>query len=178
MLTAEYVKDAFQYDAQTGLLTWRVRPRSHFRSDRGWRTANSQNAGKVVKSGSSGDGYVRVCLDNKQYLAHRLAWLITHGEWPAGQIDHVNGKRSDNRLENLRDIPGEENQRNMRRFRSNTSGQVGVNFFKPANMWRAYINIEGKRSELGYFKEFDEAVAARKCAERRFGFHENHGRPA
>lgn len=120
------------------------------------------------------DGYVRVRINNISYRAHRVIWLITYGEWPEGQIDHINGVKDDNRIENLRAVSVTGNQQNQHVRVDNTSGVTGVIFDR--GYWTAKIRANGKRIHLGCFKSLEEAAAARKAAERLYGFHPNHGR--
>lgn len=91
-------------------------------------------------------------------------------------IDHINGVKSDNRISNLRDVPHDENQRNRCAPKCNSSGVVGVCRDKETGKWQSYISRDGERFNLGRFNDSDAAVAARKSAERLYGFHENHGR--
>lgn len=81
------------YDAATGAMNWRA-------------------SGKAA--GSFDGRRVRIVIDGERYMAHRLAWLYVHGEWPRHQIDHINGDPRDNRLANLRDVPAATNNQNRR----------------------------------------------------------------
>lgn len=129
------------------------------------------------KIGYLQSGYVVVTLKGRQYLAHRLIWFLQFGYFPA-QLDHINGNRRDNRLINLREVSVAENNRNMCRRKDNASGCTGVDFERGVQKWRAQIAVRGKDICLGRFNDFADAVTARKAAERQYGFHENHGRPA
>jgi hypothetical protein len=60
---------------------------------------------------SNGFGYLRITVLGKSYYAHRLAWFYMNGEWP-DQIDHINGIKSDNRIENLRNVTVQQNNQN------------------------------------------------------------------
>ncbi len=106
--------------------------------------------------------------------AHRVAWAVHYGRWPEASIDHINGVRDDNRLFNLREAPDGANDRNRKRPRGNRSGVVGV--FRRNGKWCARITYRQCSYSLGRFATKEAAAAARKAAERRFGFHENHGR--
>ncbi|MCK1783382.1 HNH endonuclease [Pseudomonas sp. TNT11] len=119
------------------------------------------------------DGYLRVKINNVLFRVHRVIWLITFGEWPKGQIDHINGIRDDNRIENLRDVTVQGNQRNQHIRTDNSSGVPGVRLEN--GKWRVRIKIDGKYICVGRFQNFDSAVAARKDAEAIYGFHPNHG---
>lgn len=147
-LTAERLRELLRYDSETGEFHWRGgegRPR------------------KKTKAGCKDkDGYIRIKVDQRLYAAHRLAWLYVHGEWPKHTIDHKNCVRSDNRIENLRDITREANMQNVKSApRSNkSSGLLGASWHKAAGDWRANIAVNGKKRHLGRFDTAEEAHAA------------------
>ena len=123
----------------------------------------------------NGAGYLELSIRGKKFLQHRVAWFIMTGTWPV-EVDHINGVTTDNRAVNLRSVSHQSNQRNMKLFRSNTSGHTGVRWNKINNKWRAVIVVDAKEINLGSFLKLDDAIKARKLAEQKFGFHENHGR--
>lgn len=177
-LSPEYLKTCLIYDPESGGLEWRVRPEDHFSG--GAKTPaheaaiwNSKYAGKPAFANPSSDGYRRTSVSGRKLLAHRVAWALHFGAWPGGEIDHINGVRHDNRMANLRCVDRQENARNL----SVTSGESrGVYWYAPTSRWVSKIYNAGKMLHLGYFKSRDDAVAARRAAERKYGFHENHGR--
>jgi hypothetical protein len=120
-----------------------------------------------------GEGYLTVSLGGKEYLAHRLIWLMKQGYWPY-QIDHVDHNRSNNAWSNLREVLGQDNQKNMSKKRSNSSGVTGVRIL-PTGKFCAYIMVNRKQISLGSYDVLEEAVHARSLAEQRYGFHPNHG---
>ncbi len=152
----------------------------HSTGDLIWVKPNSRNVkpGDIAGCVCPSQGYRLIGLKNKHYLGHRLAWMLYTGAWPVGQIDHINGCRSDNRIINLRDVGQIENGRNQRMPSSNTSGVVGVSWCKSKRKWSARIKVDRKQKNLGYFDSLDEAAKVRKKSEKHFGFHENHGKPA
>lgn len=162
-MTQELLKTYLDYSPDTGLFTWKV------------QKSNIIKIGQVAGHVSSG-GYVCIALNRKIYKAHRLAWLYVYGIWPKGEIDHINGQHSDNRLENLRDATKIENMRNMPMQKSNTSGVVGVNFSKKRGKWIARIATNDTRLYLGAYSVFEDACNARKRAEVLYDYHKNHGR--
>lgn len=156
MLTANRARDIFEYNPETGIFIKKI---------------ESIEVGSITEY-----GYMRISVDGKHYLLHRIAWLIMTGDWPTDQIDHINGNRSDNRWINLRQADNKENSRNQSLRSTNKSGVVGVNWIQKLNKWRAQITVDGKPIHLGVFSEISDAKDARKKAEKNFGFHENHGR--
>lgn len=105
-----------------------------------------------------------------------LAWLYCFAEFPDGHLDHINHDRSDNRLDNLREVTYLENQRNRTRSKNNTSGTTGVYWSADRNRWRVSISINNKTKHLGSHINKEDAVAAREAANIKYGFHENHGK--
>mgnify|MGYP001168866129 CR=1 FL=1 len=156
------------YKPETGLLYWKHRASA----PKEW---NSRYAGQQAFTSDDGSGYRVGAINNKNTRAHRVIWKIMHDEEPE-QIDHINGDRSDNRIENLRAVINADNGRNQKLRVSNSSGVMGVGFCKRAGKWRVRITINGKDKHLGIYKSYSEAVAARLTAEKLHGFHENHGR--
>lgn len=151
-----------KYEPETGVLTWV--PRTGKWSSR-W---NSRYAGKQAGY-MDAHGYRAVKLLDRAYLAHRVAWAMTHGEWPEC-VDHLNGNRSDNRLANLRSVSRKMNQRNQKMHSTNTSGRTGVCWAKKSQKWIATIKVDGRQTHLGYYENFDDAVIAREAAEQKYGF--------
>lgn len=160
----EYIKHHFDTDLieSDGRFVWNVR---------GHGITVGREAGTI-----NATGYRLINISGKLRSAHRLVWLWIHKEFPKNQIDHINGNKLDNRIPNLRDVTGQENSKNQKIYKRNTSGYMGVYWIKNRNMWRAKIYCNKKQIHLGYYKEFDDAVEARKEAERNYGFHPNHGR--
>tara|TARA_R110000787_G_C13214591_1_gene425541 strand:+ start:101 stop:640 length:540 start_codon:yes stop_codon:yes gene_type:complete len=174
MIDPETLRKLLHYNPDTGLLVWKARTADVHKNDRGRRIFNTRFAGTQTFTADDGGGYRRGMIFGAQYLAHRVAWAITHGEWPV-QIDHVNRLKHDNRLSNLRNVTHQENLLNKSLYESNTSGNVGVSWFKRTGKWVAKIGHNTKVIHLGYFHDKADAIAARKAAEVKYGYHENHG---
>lgn len=175
---ASIVRDLFDYDG--GSLSWRERPRSDFTSDGAWKRSNTRRAGKLVGSKLGEDGYIRVNITIKNRLykvfAHRLVWAWHHGRWPHDLLDHIDQDKSNNAIENLREVCQAENHKNRPLQKNNRSGVTGVYWDKGRNKWHAYIKYNKKYIGLGRFVCFGQAIKARKEAQIKAGFHENHGR--
>jgi len=159
-ITQKRLKELFSYSEVTGLFT-RINKTSRFKS--------GTVAGFLRK-----DGYVQIKVDYVNYLAHRLAWIYVSGEIPAGEIDHVNHKRSDNAISNLRDVSRLENSKNLSASK-NGSGATGVRFLQTRSKYVASISDAGRVVFLGHFDNHQDAAHARKIAENKYGYHENHG---
>jgi hypothetical protein len=178
MITQKYLKECLHYDPDTGLFTWAIRPEGHFKTLRdcnAWNTRYSKTeAGGHQKRRHA--VYRIIGLNDASWLAHRLAWLYTYGEFPKDQIDHKDGDGTNNRITNLRDVSNQENHKNISKPSSNKSGCIGVHFESRRGKWRAGIKTGTRQKHLGYFTDIEEAVEVRKAAELEFGYHENHGR--
>jgi HNH endonuclease len=168
-LTAEVVRDLLAYDPDTGVLRWLPRKNSHF---------NGRFADKPAFTAIDGKGYHHGSLLRQSHRAHRVAWLVHYGVWPSGEIDHIDGDRTNNRISNLRDVSRTENGKNLRRRSDNVSGSVGVWFDVRRQKFTAQIKVGADRKHLGYFETLNAAIAARKVAEVESGYHANHGRAA
>lgn len=121
-------------------------------------------------------GYVRFRHATGNLYVHRLIWELFNGAIPDGmQIDHINGDRADNRIENLRLVTQQSNLRNARMRDSNRTGITGVTRL-PSGRFRARIGDKGRTIYLGNFDSELSARNARKAAEERLGYHANHGR--
>jgi len=152
-ISAQAARDALVYDPTTGAFVWRI--------------ARGQAKVGFIAGCKLSDGYWCITLHGKQRMAHRLAWLHFHGAWPVGQIDHINGIRSDNRIKNLRDVTPGINRQNMRRARSNNStGLLGVSFDR--GRFRALIQVAGVQKHLGCFDTAELAHAAYVYAKRTY----------
>lgn len=139
----ETLKKHVAYDPSTGEFTWRVSNRGHRRAG---DPAGSHNA----------YGYRRIKIAQRTYLAHRLAWAFLTGGWPSAEIDHVNGKRDDNRAVNLREATRQPNCQNV--------PGAGVRFEPDRGKWLARICVNGRQKNLGRFDTRGAAEAAYAAA--------------
>ncbi len=150
----------YHYDPETGVIT--------------------KPNGKPMGTSRNGCGYINgaiYCGRTYSIAQHIIAWAWMTGTWPEETdqfIDHINGERDDNRWGNLRLVTRQEQNQNLALSKRNNSGQVGVCWYKRKQQWHVRIG----HNHIGYFNDFNAAVAARKAAERQYGFHANHGRMA
>ncbi len=152
-ITEQSLRNALNYDADTGIFLW----------------AKKCGRGRIgsVAGSISNNGYRSICVYGKHYKAHRLAWLYMNGEFPRNQIDHIDGNRDNNRIENLRDVTKVLNMQNQRKpQRSNTSGFLGVSWQKSRSRWEARIAAFGVQHFLGTYKTAEEANTAYLVAKR------------
>jgi len=174
ILSQTELKLLFDYDPESGALTWRNRPVEHFKSRQSFLAWNARFPGKTAGC-INNQGYLQVRINGSLFKAHRIIYKIIHGTEPP-EIDHINGARDCNCASNLRAATGKINQKNQRLPSNNTSGCIGVGWNKRDNKWVASINAEGTRKHLGYFDDKQGAINARQGAEIEYGFHPNHGK--
>jgi hypothetical protein len=162
-ISAQLVRSLFEYNAETGALTWKV--------SRG----NRIKIGDAVRNIDS-KGYLRVTIGQRQYRAHRIVWLYVNGKFPAGHLDHVNCDRTDNRLANLRECDAQQNVANRRLNKNNTTGFKGVSLVTGGSSYMAGITYNRRRIHLGCFPTAEEAHAAYVAAAAKlFGDYANSG---
>lgn len=155
IISQKELHDLLSYDEETGVFRW--------------KKSRSQRV-KVGNEVGSWDlyGYKTVRLDGRSYKLHRLAWFYVFGVWPAGDIDHMNGIRSDNRLSNLRDVPRKTNLENQTKVtaRPTETGLIGAYYDKAKNVFYSRISQFNKSIYLGTFQTADEAHQAYLKAKR------------
>lgn len=150
-LTQKRLRELLRYNANTGEFTNRV--------------ARGGIKAGAVAGHTHRDGYVRISVDGRDYKAHRLAWIYVHGVPPVADIDHRDGNRGNNSIDNLRDVPRAVNTQNRHGARKDsTCGYLGVGRSGPK--WRASIQLDGHKRYLGTFPSPELAHAAYLAAKR------------
>lgn len=145
-ISFERVNELLSYSASTGVFCWKVQ--------HGRKCTKGSVAGGLNKK-----GYWMIAIDGVQYMAHRLAWLISTGQMPENEIDHKNGFKSDNRIDNLRDVCHSANMQNQTQAPSNsTSGLLGVS--RRGARWRSQIKVSGQKIHIGTFDTAEAAYEA------------------
>lgn len=125
---------------------------------------HSNNIGKPAGTISS-KGYIKIQVNGKMYSAHRMIYQLIHSIdllSPRIQIDHIDGNKQNNNPNNLRIATNQENQRNVKIQKNNTSGFKGVTYEKNRNKWKASISNGSRRINLGRFNSPEEAHVAYK----------------
>lgn len=176
IISHELLRQLVRFCPESGKYFWNVRPRSMFNSEGQWKFWNAKYADRETFTSLDGRGYCQCVILARHYNAHRVIWFYHTGEWPEGEIDHINGVPADNRIENLRVVTSTQNSKNIRRRRDNLSGITGVSWNPLTKTWRVRISDNRKQIEVGSFADKASAVAARKAAEEKFNYHPNHGR--
>jgi len=146
------INEKLSYNPDTGVLVWKANTR--------WTKAGH-------KAGTLCGGYVKISINGIIIPAHRIALAITTGAWPFGEIDHINGDKSDNRLSNLREVTHQQNCMNRAKARNNKSGFVGVSWHSAAKKWQCHLSIGGKGVYLGLFESPEDAHNAYKEAAKK-----------
>lgn len=143
MITQELIADCFEY--KDGLLYWKgvTHPNKQSLMDK--------PAGSIHKT-----GYRHITWMGKVHKAHRLIFMLHHGYLPP-EVDHINGDRQDNRIENLRAADRSQNQCNRDVLANNTSGYAGVSWHKKSQSWLVRVMKNGKTVVNKYFKDLELA---------------------
>lgn len=143
MITQQLVAECFEH--RDGKLYWKkvAHPNKQY--------LVGQEAGSIHQT-----GYRHITWLGKVQKAHRLIFMLHHGYLPP-EVDHINGDRSDNRIENLRAADRSQNQCNRGLLASNTSGYSGVSWHRKSKLWLVRVMKHGKTKTVGYFKDLEFA---------------------
>jgi hypothetical protein len=177
-ITPELLRQLLDYDPETGVLTWKPRPKSLFASDGAYKRFHTLYEGKAAGSlwtSQSGGKYLQVRVLKTLLKAHRVAWAIHYGEWPSQCIDHIDGDGMNNRISNLRDVDHRTNLKNCKRWDNQNKTHAGVSQTNERT-FVAYIGGKKYRKHLGSFRTYAEAVQARLSAEKELGYSSTHGK--
>lgn len=161
-LTQEILKSQLKYNPTTGEFFRIARPKG-----------SSVPMG-LIKVKPTENGYMRIRILGKKYMAHRLAHLYMEGNWP-DQIDHADRDRFNNKWDNLSASSNLDNRKNQSLRQSNNTGVTGVIWNSKRKRYVARVTHNYKQHWLGQFENIEDAIAARKAANIKFKFHKNHG---
>lgn len=174
----DYLDECLDYNPETGCFTWKVRPVNHFVSIHWHKVWNAKYAGKPAGnewSSFKGKKYLRIAINKKHYKAHRLAFVMMGVNIDDVEVDHDDGNGLNNKWSNIFKSDRCSNMQNSRKRSDNTSGATGVTWHAPNKTWKARIYVNKKEKCIGYFKNKDDAIAARMEASRLYGYNKNHG---
>jgi HNH endonuclease len=160
-IDSKSLHEMFEY--RDGLLLWKT--------DRARRKVRAGDEASHIKA----TGYKYTCFNYKQYRTHRLIYCMFHGFMPE-YIDHIDGNKLNNKIENLRGCTKAQNSYNRKAPKTNSSGHKNVCFYKRYNKWRSYIDVHGKKITGGYFDTIEDAViSATNLRQQHHGEFANHG---
>jgi hypothetical protein len=159
--------ELFEYKREHGILIWKKITSN--------RAKVGDQVGNVMIT-KSGLKYLQTSVDKNRLQVHRIIWFIERGRWPTHEIDHIDGNGLNNKIENLRDVPGLQNMKNLTKRKDNSSGTTGVYWHKGASKWLVQAQVNGRYIYGGLHSSLEEAINHRKTLSDSYGFHENHGR--
>lgn len=165
-ITPEFVRGYLREEG--GRYFFRERTDRYFSGEITRELWNRKYAGKQIGISINAKGYHCLHVARKTIMLHSLVWMLHYGEWPKHSIDHINGNRLDNRIVNLRDVPQTINNHNSF-HKCNTTGVRGVSWLPKDKLWRARFRLHKFTHLDKCFKSFDDAVAARRTFEEKFG---------
>lgn len=148
LLSHADLTELLDYDPATGLFRWKV------------RASNRVRIGDIAGN-KTWHGYWTIYIRGENYLAHRLAWFFTHGQWPDAEIDHIDRTPLNNRIANLRLVSSSQNKMNSRPKKGKRCARKGVYVHREKPLrYRARITVYGVTRHLGVFATEEEAYAA------------------
>lgn len=156
-MSYELLDELVNYDPSTGTFTWKNRGSHLFKNNRLQKAFNNRFANKQCFTTKDKFNYLRGTINYKSVLAHRLAWLLVHKEWPELYLDHIDGNGSNNKINNLRLATAQENQRN-RKTTLGSSKYKGVYYCNTSKRWVASVTVDYRRVFSSYHKTEEEAV--------------------
>jgi hypothetical protein len=159
-LLQDELKSIFEYDPMSGTLRW--------------KEGRSNMVKGSIAGCTHGSGYKVVTIKSKMHKVHRVIWIMLFGQIPDKFfLDHINGNKADNRLENLRLATNSQNQQNRPAPKNSSSGYRGVNWHKQADKWMARICHNNKRITIGFFDTAEQAYEAYKTEAKKLFSHAN-----
>ena len=139
-----------------------------------WKISPAQNVPVGRQAGyETSLGYRMIRFNKQSYFEHTLIFILFNDYRPT-EIDHINGIRNDNRIENLREATSSQNQYNTKLLKRNTSGVKGVNWHKTSKKWEVRIGVNNKRICLGVYDDIE--LAELVAQEARHKYHQEFAR--
>lgn len=156
-LTQDELKRVIEYNPDTGEFYWRVKASKNIAVGSLAGSVNAQN-------------YWQIRLYGKVWLGHRLAWVYVFGRWPS-QIDHIDRDRRNNRISNLREVSGTDNQLNRGIQANNKTGHRGIHYSDRRREYVLQLSLKGTRVHCSYHKDIEDAVLVRdRVATQIYGY--------
>lgn len=172
----EYVRKCFNYEPDTGILRWsEERPKEDFKSKESYTRYLKHKVGTIAGSPrkvTENLTYQYLSIHSTHIYAHHIVWFLEHGKWPDPMLDHIDGDGSNNRLSNLRECVSKDNQKNTKKYKSNSSGVTGVSWAGGRKYFTAYIG----QDNLGCCLTLFEACCRRKAEEIKRNYSERNGK--
>ena len=176
-LSADFLRTLYTLEEPVGILRHKQRSVSMFKDGKKFSAQgmcdhwNGRYAGKIVNPNAIAYPRTGIQMPDGRWIrvfVHNIIWCMRYGEWPTKTVDHVNRNPLDNRKENHRLASSDQQGQNRSMMKSNTSGVTGVVFHSRDKKWQATIMVKGKAIRLYYGDNFEDAIAARKQAEREY----------
>ena len=158
--TIEELREYLDYDPETGVLRWKKPPRQGIRH------------GQAIGGSLNGEGYGQLGFRGTKFLAHRVSFALHHGRWPLPCCDHIDGDKSNNRADNLRECSLSENQHNAKISRANTTGAKGVR--RSGSGYLAGARINGVEHCKYFSRLIDAADYVKQLREQLHGEFARH----
>lgn len=175
----ETCRKIFDVNPSTGEIYWRPRTLEMFSHckfpKRAFKVWTKNWSGKRALKTANNEMYLSGEYLGVSYKSHQIIWLYVNRCWP-DNIDHIDGNRQNNSIENLRNVTKAENARNQKRRKDNSSGFTGVYWREDKQMWQGGFRYNKKQQHVGYFESLEECVKEVKRQREEKGFHKNHGR--
>ena len=160
MLTQKEVKKYLDYNPDTGIFKWKI-------------SIGVAKPNKIAGHKNTFN-YIEIRIKGKSYKAHRLVWLYMYGEFPKKFIDHINRKKDDNRICNLRDADAKLNSNNRLLPKSKNKTITGIQGIYYDKRCRRYM-VRICRSSFGQYADINEAKKVRNKLEKKYKELTNNG---
>ncbi|WP_347140814.1 HNH endonuclease signature motif containing protein [Paracoccus sp. SSK6] len=162
-ITVERLHLLLEADFDNGKLYWKFRPREHCKSDRHFHQFNSRCAGQEAFTSFQTAGYPFGTIEGHYFTAHRVLFAMYHNRWP-GEIDHIDGDRTNNRITNLREVTRSENMTNRKAFASSKTGLLNIHPYNNNGIYVCLAALGVKRvfgaNQIEEAVEFRDKVRA------------------
>jgi hypothetical protein len=168
-LTQELLKQLIDYNPDTGVFVWKERPLSMLEKQSYCNTWNTRFANKQagrLTNVKKGFTFRRICIFNKEYQGHHIAFLYMTGKYPEHDIDCIDGDYTNLEFKNIRECTRQDTT--FKAIKSSGKNKlIGSSFKKDRNKYRSQIDVNGKSISLGHFDTEEQAHNAYVEAKRQ-----------